>query len=96
MSVGGARGLEWVQHLYPERLEVADVSRHDGEVVDLRGRRDHRVPIACMHVLPAAAAPAIYAWISCLSYPWSSLAEVSVDPPALPEVAAVLEALREE
>jgi len=49
-----------------------------------------------MHVLPAAAAPAIYAWISCLSYPWSSLAEVSVDPPALPEVAAVLEALREE
>lgn len=54
------------------------------------------ITIACMHVLPAVAAPAIYAWISCLSYPWSSLAEVNVDPPALPEVAAVLEALREE
>jgi hypothetical protein len=54
------------------------------------------ITIARMQVLPATAMPAVYAWISRLTYPWSSHAEVSTAPPALPEVAAVLDALHEK
>jgi hypothetical protein len=48
------------------------------------------ITIASMQVLPASAMPAVFAWVSRLSYPWSSASEVRAAVPNLPEVQAVL------
>ena len=51
------------------------------------------ISIASMQVLPAASMPIVFAWISGLKYPWSTVGEVCTAPPAIPELQAVLKAL---
>ena len=51
------------------------------------------ISISSMQVLPAEAAPEILAWVSSLSYPWSSPAEALMGAPGLPELQPVLRQL---
>ena len=53
------------------------------------------ITIANMQVLPAASMPAVFAWVTKLTYPWSSLGEVRARSPELPAVQAVLASLAE-